>query len=102
MDEVFGRNNVSQRLGHRSIEVTYRIYRHLMPSAWNRHAPHPTRPTWKPWPVPFLTLRAAKADGADEVPPVPPTVMADSPGTGPALPGPWVAWRRQAARSLPT
>lgn len=28
--------DVSQWLGHRSIEVTYRIYRHLMPSAWDR------------------------------------------------------------------
>jgi integrase len=28
--------DVSQWLGHRSIEVTYRIYRHLMPGAWDR------------------------------------------------------------------
>jgi integrase len=28
--------DVSQWLGHRSIEVTYRIYRHLMPSAWDQ------------------------------------------------------------------
>ena len=28
--------DVSQWLGHRSIEVTCRIYRHLMPSAWDR------------------------------------------------------------------
>jgi integrase len=28
--------DVPRWLGHRSIEVTYRIYRHLMPSAWDR------------------------------------------------------------------
>jgi integrase len=28
--------DVSEWLGHRSIEVTYRIYRNQMPSAWDR------------------------------------------------------------------
>jgi integrase len=42
--------DVSQWLGHRSIEVTYRIYRHLMPSAWDRpRTAMASRPTWRPW-----------------------------------------------------
>jgi integrase len=28
--------DVAEWLGHRSIEVTYRIYGHLVPSAWGR------------------------------------------------------------------
>jgi len=32
-------------LGHRSIEVTYRIYRHLMPGAWDRARAPSASPT---------------------------------------------------------